>query len=258
MLDKRFMNRGDKIRILIISSLFCLPVWLLAQNQAKGYETREHQIELSFDTEIKYQYVITLPADYESDSDRLWPMILYLHGGGTPKIDQLIERNSSFSDLPAIVVLPLCPLSPDGAIYSNWHWKMLGALVREVCEWYRIDPEMRSVIGHSMGGSAAWELPFHEQDLFAKSVVLAGVCHPWSLRHYPNIPVWAFVGADDYMRKEQQETISSAKRFGVDVVETVWPGANHGSILRNAKSYQRMLDWLVTKDDLRRESAPPE
>ncbi len=109
-----------------------------------------------------------------------------------------------------------------------------------------------------MGGSAAWELPFYEQELFAKSVVLAGVCHPWALRHYPRIPVWAFVGAEDYMRKEQQETITSARRFEVDVVETVWPDADHGEIARKAMSYQRMLDWLVTEVDLRVEAAPPE
>ena len=60
-----------------------------------------------------------------------------------------------------------------------------------------------------------------------------------------------FVGAKDYMRKEQQETVTSAKRFGVDVVETVWKGADHGGIFRNAMSDQRMLDWLVKDQDFR-------
>jgi hypothetical protein len=81
--------------------------------------------------------------------------------------------------------------------------------------------------------------------------VTAGVCHLWSLRHYPTVPVWVFVGAKDYMRKEQQETVTSAKRFGVDVVETVWKGADHGGIFRNAMSDQRMLDWLVKDQDFR-------
>lgn len=109
-----------------------------------------------------------------------------------------------------------------------------------------------------MGGSAAWELPFHQPDLFSKSVVVAGVAHPWSLRHFPKIPVWVFVGAEDYMRKEQQETVSSAKRFGVDVVETVWPSTDHGGILGRVKSYPRVLDWLVGETDLRVQDPPVE
>ena len=80
-----------------------------------------------------------------------------------------------------------------------------GASKAALNDRYReIEPQWRargikSVIFHpgwvqtSMGGSGAWKLPFYEQDLFAKSVVIAGVCHPWSLRHYPKIPVWAFV-----------------------------------------------------------------
>ncbi len=178
-------------------------------------------------------------------------MVLFLHGGGAPKPETLKQSIRWLSDLPAIIVAPICPPSPDGPRHTNWNWKMLGEVVREISSRYRVDSDMRSVIGFSMGGSGAWELPFHEQKLFTKSVVIAGVCHPWSLRHFPKIQVWAFVGAEDYMRKEQQETVSSAKRFGVDVVETVWVGADHGKIFRNTRSYQRMLDWLVRDEDLR-------
>jgi acetyl esterase/lipase len=67
----------------------------------------------------------------------------------------------------------------------------------------------------------------------------------------PKIPVWVFVGADDYMRKEQQETVTSARRFGVEVVETIWPNANHGGIFKHARAHQPMLDWLVGDEDLR-------
>ena len=93
---------------------------------------------------------------------------------------------------------------------------------------------------------------------YCERVSIAGVCHPWSLRHYPETQVWVFVGETDYMRKEQQETVTSAKRFGVDVVETVWEGADHGGIFRNAIACQRMLDWLVSSEDLRVERLPEE
>ena len=214
-------------------------------------EMQELVIQNTYATELSYRCVVTLPSEYEEQRDRAWPMILFLHGGGAPKPDQLKRSIRNLSDLPAIVVAPMCQASPDGPLYTNWHWKHLGKVVRDVSQAYRVDPARRSVIGFSMGGSGAWELPFHEPQLFSKAVVIAGVCHPWSLRHYPKIPVWVFVGSEDYMRKEQQETVTSAKRFGVDVVETIWNGADHGGIFRRAMSEQRMLDWLVRDVEMR-------
>ena len=228
---------------------------LVSSNRVGASESRDHLVERTYSTKLSYRCIVTVPDEYESDLDRVWPMILFLHGGGSPKLEDVKRSNRWLTDLPAIVVMPLCPPSPDGRRYANWNWKMLGEVVRQISAEYRVDSEMRSVIGFSMGGSGAWELPFYEPNLFAKSVVIAGVCHPWSLRHYPKIPVWAFVGAEDYMRKEQQETITSAKRFGVNVVETVWKDADHGGIFKHARTYQPMLNWLVGNEDLRVEGA---
>jgi hypothetical protein len=50
---------------------------------------------------------------------------------------------------------------------------------------------------------------------------IAAVAEAGGIRDLVCETVWAFVDAEDYMRKEQQETITSAKLFGVDVVETV-------------------------------------
>ncbi len=217
----------------------------------RAADASEHSVERSYTTKLRYRCLVSVPDDYQLDETRKWPMILFLHGGGTPKPETLRKSIRRLTELPAIVVAPLCPPSPDGPHHQNWNWKQLGEVVREISTLYRVDTRQRSVIGFSMGGSGAWELPSFEPNLFAKSAVIAGVCHPWSLRHYPKIPVWVFVGAEDYMRKEQQETVTSAKRFGVDVVETVWQGADHGGIFRNAMSDETLLKWLVQDLDLR-------
>ena len=224
--------------------------------QTSAAEIHEHVVERTYTTKLHYRCIVSVPEAYEADDQRRWPMVLFLHGGGMPKAEQLHRSISPLTNLPAIVVAPLCPPSPDGPRYTNWDWKQLGEVVREIGMSYRIDAKKRSVIGFSMGGSGAWELPSYEQELFTKCVVIAGVCHPWSLRHYPKTRVWVFVGEKDYMRKEQQETVTSAKRFGVDLVETVWTGADHGGIFKNAMAYQRMLDWLVKDEGLRVEAEP--
>lgn len=217
----------------------------------RAQQARELIVERDLSQEITYRCVVSLPAGYEEDAGQSWPLVLFLHGGGSPTPQKLRQSIDWLAALPAVVVAPICPPSLDGARYTNWNWKMLGDVVREASSQYRLDEKRRSVIGFSMGGSGAWELPFYEPELFSKSVVVAGVCHPWSLRHYPKIPVWAFVGTEDSMRKEQQETITSARRFGVDVVESTWPGADHGQIFRHVRTYQPLLRWLVTDDDLR-------
>ena len=230
--------------------------FLVMAAQASAAEIREQVVERTYTTKLRYRCIVSVPDAYKADDECQWPMILFLHGGGSPKPEQLNQTIHRITDLPAIVVAPICPPSPDGPRYQKWDWKQLGEIVREISMKYRVDAKKRSVIGFSMGGSGAWELPSYEPELFAKTVVIAGVCHPWSLRHYPKIPVWVFVGADDYMRKEQQETVTSAHRFRVDVVETVWTGADHGGIFRNAMAYQKMLDWLVKDEDLRVEPEP--
>ena len=224
---------------------------VLIASQAGAAEIREHVVERTYTTKLMCRCLVSLPDEYEADKERQWPMILFLHGGGMPKAEQLKGSIGSLAKLPAIVVAPLCPPSPDGPRNTKWEWKPLGEVVREISKKYRVDEKNRSVIGFSMGGSGAWELPSYEPKLFSKCVVIAGVCHPWSLRHYPKTQVWVFVGEKDYMRKEQQETVTSAKRFGVDVVETVWSDANHGGIFKNAMAYERMLHWLVAEEDLR-------
>lgn len=231
--------------------IFTLIVFLLWLHPAEAQSGQELVVERTWSNKLTYRCLVSVPAGYAAAPKQLWPMILFLHGGGRTEPQKLKQSVRSLCDLPAIVVMPLCPPSPDGPRYTNWNWKMLGEVVREINSEYRIDPELRSVIGFSMGGSGAWELPSYEPKLFSKSVVIAGLCHPWSLRNYPKIPVWSFVGTKDYMRKEQQETVTSARRFGVDIVETTWTGADHQGIFKNAMSYQPLLDWLVTKDDLR-------
>lgn len=213
-----------------------------------------HQIVGQDTTSLVHQYFVHLPAGYQEAPDRQWPTVLYLHGGGRVTRERLASIIDPLADLPAIVIAPLCTPSPRGGLYTNWDFWILGDIVREVSETYRVDPAQRSVIGFSMGGSGAWELPFYQPDLFSKVVVIAGVCHVWSLRHFPEIPVWVFSGADDFVYKEQRETITSALRFGVDVVATIWPGQDHGGINRSAMSTQRMLQWLVSDEDLRSET----
>ena len=73
--------------------------------------------------------------------------------------------------------------------------------------------------------------------------------------HLPDIPVWVFSGGRDRFLVEQGQTVESALRWGVDVVYTVFPEADHGGAKREAMKIQAMLDWLTSEEDLRSPNA---
>jgi dipeptidyl aminopeptidase/acylaminoacyl peptidase len=118
-LRKTFAARGEAAA-LFQDELF---KETLSSFKASVAETREHVIERTYMSKLTYRCIVTVPAEYDADHDRAWPMILFLHGGGTPKPEQLRRSVRTLTDLPAIVVAPLCPPSADQ--------RMLDWLVRD-------------------------------------------------------------------------------------------------------------------------------
>jgi predicted peptidase len=211
----------------------------------------------AYHTRVTYRYLCSLPDGYDAQPERRWPMVLWLHGGGRENPESLSRSIASLVAQPALVVAPICPLPPDGVDcrYVNWDFHTLGDLVRQVSDTYRVDPHRRAVVGFSMGGSGAWELPFYEPELFTKVVVMAGVCHPWSLIHYPRAAVWCFIGEHDGLREAQEHTVHMARKFNVDVIQTLWPDTDHSGVCRRTLAHRPMLAWLTEDADLRATTA---
>ena len=79
--------------------------------QASAAEIREHVVERTYSTKLRYRCIVSVPGGYEADDEHQWPMVLFLHGGGTPGAEKLRRSIRPLTDLPAIVVAPLCPPS---------------------------------------------------------------------------------------------------------------------------------------------------
>ena len=104
-------------------------------------------------------------------------------------------------------------------------------------------------MGFSMGGSAAWETPFWHPDLFDKVVVISGSCHPWQVRHYPEIPVRVYSGETEFWLQQHTNTVNTAKSFGVDVTHTIWPNAGHGQCCAQTLRSEALWRWLRGDND---------
>ncbi|MFC2082777.1 alpha/beta hydrolase-fold protein [Candidatus Bipolaricaulota bacterium] len=194
---------------------------------------------------VSHGYLICLPPNYDEDSKE-WPLVVYLHGGGAREVD-VQSSILPFMNRPFILLAPLCPpaTSPEEAVHQSWDPRILGMIVRKVIDEYRIDSTMCALAGFSMGGSAAWELPYYHPDLFRKVAVISGSCHFWKLRFYPSIPIWSFSGASEEWLQQHKHTVDTARSFGIDVAHTIWPRLTHGECRDRTLSYPPFMEWLL-------------
>jgi predicted peptidase len=186
----------------------------------------------------RLNYLLHIPASYEQETQKRWPLILFLHGSGERGDDphvvkahgvaKIAERDPEF---PFIAVSPQCP--PDTA------WSMLlpelNALCEHIVTTYRVDPDQQYLTGLSMGGFGVWSLAAAFPNRFA---ALAPVCGGLSFRNVAlemgrikHIPVWVFHGKlDDVVPvKESESAVAAFKAAGGDAKLTVYPLAMHDS-----------------------------
>src|SRR5437868_5636644 len=102
---------------------------------------------------IDLNYLLYLPAAYDADPAKRWPLILFLHGAGERGSDVAMVKKHGIAkiveqraDFPFIAVSPQCPAN------QWWTPEPLGLLLDEIEASYRVDPSRIYVTGLSMGG----------------------------------------------------------------------------------------------------------
>jgi len=255
MLNQRIISNCVGGVVISLSTLSSLS---FAEDKQEGKAYTLNRYEKNIRKNIVYDYMVKLPDGYDADKTRKWPLVLWLHGGGgKPKAEaqRIYNQVAKLTELSAIIVIPLCPTAEEQGVHwrhNAFDYHILGEIVTAVSEQYRVDPAKRSVIGLSAGATGAWLMPFYNQTMFSKVVVIAGVATPWAIRHYPkDVQVWVFIGEKDLLAIEQQNTVDSAKRFKVDVVRTLMRGVDHGQARTRAMEHPNIAKWLVSDKDLR-------
>jgi predicted peptidase len=174
------------------------PALGLAQETPPG-----KQVEMSMgDAAGDVGYLLYLPKDYNDDTDRAWPLLLFLHGRG--------ESNGPLSlvakwgppkfakrgdELPFILVSPQCPR--DGRWSDTTRQQQLGRLLEAVTDRYRVDDDRICLTGLSMGGYGAWSLAARHPRRFAAVVPVCGAGDPRDAGNLTAVPIWVFHGDQD-------------------------------------------------------------
>jgi len=232
-------------RLCIIITFICISAATEAQQTAEKFVQET-------------QYLLSLPAQYNSDTSQRWPLVLFLHGSGESGHDlqkvkahgppELVEKGKSF---PFIIV------SPQSDVPNGWDADLLYKLLQDVKHKYRIDNNKIYLTGLSMGGYGTWSLAMKHPEEFAAIAPVCGggdTTETWKLR---NIPVWCFHGAKDnvVLPVYSENLVRATRRFNPDVKFTLYPEANHNSwdLTYNNDS---LYTWMLSHTKYRYREVP--
>ncbi|MGE7778078.1 hypothetical protein ACQKLP_25410 [Chitinophaga sp. NPDC101104] len=139
-----------------------------------------------------------LPATYNDNPNKKWPVIIFLHGVGERGNDinlvkraGLAARAAQDPNFPFIVISPQCKAS------SWWDVPSLEVLYEQVVKEYKVDPSRIYLTGLSMGGYGTWSWALSKPDRFAAYVPICGEGTPSKACVLKDKPVWVFHNADD-------------------------------------------------------------
>lgn len=167
------------------------------------------------------KYSVLYPIDYET-SDKIYPLLLFLHGGNGPKgfVNQIktIVRNLWEKNLAPemVVVIPHCDRSfymdyRDGS--QKWETFILNELIPHLQDKFRVynDPSKSFLAGVSMGWMGTLRIGFKNPSKFSVLVAFEPAIEP--------AIEWKDVQLKDkfYRKKEVMETI-----FGSPFDEEYW------------------------------------
>lgn len=210
-------------------------------------------------------YRLLMPRQYEPD--RVYPVILYLHGAAARGRDnqeplnwgpRLFQADWLQAKHDFILVVPQAPRD-GGWVEMGWGAggvresqslamavELIGkALPRE----FKIDPKRRYLTGVSMGGHAVWVLLARRPGFFAAAVPVCSGGSPKTVTNAAaKCPIWAFHSDDDHLVPVQQARalVQAWRAHGGTAKYTEYTGLKHSS-WKKAYADPALYDWLFAQ-----------
>lgn len=243
----------DLIGVILISlATGVLPAEPMAAAGGQVARSMERQVQ----TTVALDYLLFLPGDYERDEGREWPLILFLHGAGERGDDiNLVAVHGppkivgQKEDFPFVVASPQCPKG------EVWDPGRVLALLDELLESYRIDPERVYLTGLSMGGFGTWETGVAAPERFAALVPICGGGRAIDVflsggarrARLKEMPIWAFHGEKDEVVPPGQsmEMVEAFRAIGNREARlTIYEQAGHDSWTETYND-PALYDWML-------------
>ena len=240
--------------------------WLQGQLNGKvkyWTEKGELQFDLVFDhglnqnpKDVKYRYLAYTPKEYNSDTLKKWPLIIYLHGGsrrGTDLIklyaDGIPDQLYRGREFPFVIIAPQCP---EHIRWSTDNW--FENLYKEVNDKYRIDTNRIYLTGFSLGAAGTWYIAAKYPYKFAAIAPMSGFTSHMdfienNIDRLFDMPIWAFHGKIDIVVpfEETERIVKMMEGKNKDLRFSVEPAVGHW-INWLVYPSQELYDWFLKYD----------
>jgi len=251
-------KKTTRIWILVVTALVALGLCgvpaLYAEVDPEEFERRTFTDSVG----NTLPYRLFVPSTY--DSALSWPIVVFLHGGGSRGTDneQQLEligatiwaEPENQDRNPTFVLAPQSPTGwvgydleiPTGSMLTVL--EILDALEQE----FNIDRNREYLTGYSMGGRGTWGALTAAPNRFAAAAPMAGRTVPSRAHLFAHVPIWVWHGAVDqtipveYSRLMVQalRDLGSGPRF------TEYRDQGHG-IMPEAYPTPLLHDWLFAQ-----------
>jgi predicted peptidase len=204
-------------------------------------------------------YVITFPKEYAIDSNKKWPLIVFLHsmaergnninliisnpeGEGNGIIPYVLKKEN----FQFITISPLCP---DKAYWPSIDDR-LDLLIEDINAKYLIQTEKVYLTGVSMGGMGVWSLAMSHPKWFSAVAPISGAIYfpPMieNLQAIKNLPVWAFhdLNDPDIPISKEQDTIRRLQQINPNVTYTISETGEH-YIHEDIYEDNQLFNWFL-------------
>ncbi|MBE7174769.1 MAG: dienelactone hydrolase family protein [Mucilaginibacter polytrichastri] len=197
------------------------------------------------------QYLAYVPSGYNSQPNKKWPVVIYLHG--------VSERGTDINKIfwsyfcwktqdrkyPYILITPQLLSSK-----SSWDPADLDKMLDEVSKKYNIDPDRIILNGYSLGGNGVWKWAEYNPGRFAGMVATSGWGIVPEAHKLTNLPIQAFHGDADPTVKPAGSInmVNAIKEAGGNKVKlTLYPGAGHLIFDKVFGSNDDVVNWMLAQ-----------
>ena len=181
-------------------------------------------------------------------SDKLYPLVIYLHGRGNdvmtpdkPWSASTFSEKDNQRKRPCLVIAPQAPS-------NGWNGAKADgvlAIAQELIANFPIDPKRIYLTGYSMGGFGTFSLIALKPDFFAAGIPVAGGAGPNKAAKLKGVPIWAVHGDADKVVKvdSTRRIVEALKAIDGKIKYTEIPGGDHG-IATQVYADKKMHEWL--------------
>jgi len=242
-----------------INQPLAIPTSSSSPKPAQGFVEKAHTNALG----ETMRYLLFVPEG--SDRSKSYPLVLWLHGGGSRGNDLklllahgnvhgigFLARVDNQVRYPSYILAPQCPTNrfwgDSESNHPTTEMKLVLEILEKVRREYRVDSSRIYVMGMSLGGYGTWDIITRSPTTFAAAVPICGGGEVSKALLIAKTPIWAFHGDEDDMVNvsESRRMVEAIKKAGGQPRYTEYKGVGHDSWVQAFKEPD-FLSWIFAQ-----------